>query len=132
MRPLTERQAYHLHSRDHHRMECRCLYCRSDGAEPCSEDQPCQTCVEARAAKDTPCASSDSSATQRPAAIVFVADQAGCLHAHGFESWKEANDFRANKSFRPLVYHFRDWTWHPAKDTPCDTSDSSATPPPSS
>jgi hypothetical protein len=34
----------HLHARRHHRMECQCSRCRSDGREECSEKKPCGTC----------------------------------------------------------------------------------------
>ncbi len=40
-------RVWHLHSRRHHRVECRCKNCKTDGREPCSETDPCGTCREA-------------------------------------------------------------------------------------
>jgi hypothetical protein len=40
-------RALHRNSRSHHRVECQCQFCCTDGVEACSEKRPCQTCCEA-------------------------------------------------------------------------------------
>lgn len=35
---------WHRHSRRHHRIECQCDSCKTNGREPCSEDKPCSDC----------------------------------------------------------------------------------------
>jgi hypothetical protein len=40
----AELRTAHRHGRRHHRAECRCDQCRTDGLEPCSVADPCPTC----------------------------------------------------------------------------------------
>lgn len=43
---LREQQRmYHLHARTHHRAECQCERCCTDGWELCNEANPCRACI---------------------------------------------------------------------------------------